>query len=500
MTTTLRLEPTKVRRRSTSDSPTPTRIKLQHRAPRNIRKRGLETALRVFVLVMSDLTTCWVLLIAIGAMASGQLDFWGAAGSRLVPGGLASRVPLVVAVVLSLLVVGAYGPGDKRRDTRRVASGVTLATLLSFYSLLWDALNIVLGVQLLIFVGLFSTAIILSRYVIDLLVRILRRGMGGAPVIIVARDDLDWAKLEHAVTAIPDLRVAGRVRFRSSVDGSVDRNLQSLGQLIEEARAEVVLLWGSFGDAEFTATVDLTLASGCRLISGPRTGTVVGVEPKAVWMGGRSWVELTAPSLQMCQLLLKRLVDVVASSIGLVLLAPVFVVVALAVKLESHGPVFFRQIRVGRAAKRFKIFKFRSMVVDAEQQREALLQSSLYPDERLFKVVDDPRITRVGRWLRKTSLDELPQLVNVLTGDMSLVGPRPPTPSEVALYEERHYWRFDVKPGITVPCQVSGRNKLTDCEEAVRLESEYIRDWSIRRDLWILMRTLPVVLRMSGAH
>src|SRR5207247_10154522 len=133
------------------------------------------------------------------------------------------------------------------------------------------------------------------------------------------------------------------------------------------------------------------------------------------------------------------------------------------------------------------------------ERREELQQQSIYTDRRLFKIVDDPRVTRLGSLLRRTSLDELPQLVNVLRGDMSLVGPRPPLPSEVALYEAHHYARFDVKPGITGPWQVGGRNQLTDFERVVALGTEYIRDWSLARDLSILLRTVPVVLLMRGA-
>src|SRR2546429_3868228 len=141
------------------------------------------------------------------------------------------------------------------------------------------------------------------------------------------------------------------------------------------------------------------------------------------------------------------------AGVGLVVLTPVLALVAAIVKLESPGPVFFTQVRVGRGGRRFRIIKFRTMGDGAGRRRDELLSRSLYSDGRLFKVRDDPRITPVGRWLRRTSIDELPQLVNVLRGEMSLVGPRPPLPSEVALYEEHHYARFDVKPGITGPWQ-----------------------------------------------
>jgi lipopolysaccharide/colanic/teichoic acid biosynthesis glycosyltransferase len=174
--------------------------------------------------------------------------------------------------------------------------------------------------------------------------------------------------------------------------------------------------------------------------------------------------------------------------------------IAATVRVSSSGPILFRQRRVGLGGKPFKIIKFRSMVHDAESLRENLVPRSLYNDARLFKMKDDPRVTQLGAFLRRTSLDELPQLWNVFRGEMSLVGPRPPLPSEVDLYEDHHYTRFDVKPGITGPWQVSGRNSITDFEEVIRLETGYIRGWTIWKDLGILLKTVPVVLFMRGAH
>jgi len=162
--------------------------------------------------------------------------------------------------------------------------------------------------------------------------------------------------------------------------------------------------------------------------------------------------------------------------------------------------VFFSQERVGAGGRRFRIVKFRTMVDGAEKRRDELLSSSVYSDPRLFKMPHDPRITRLGRWLRRTSIDELPQLVNVLRGEMSLVGPRPPLPSEVALYDGHHYARFDVKPGMTGPWQVSGRNGVTVFEEVIGLETAYIKNWSVWADLRLLLKTIPVVFRMDGAY
>jgi len=260
------------------------------------------------------------------------------------------------------------------------------------------------------------------------------------------------------------------------------------------------VICGHMPDARFHEVVDAALTAGCQVLSVPGAMEMVGVQPRLVWRREQPLIELSAPSLKGWQLVLKRAVDLSGAAISLLIASPLMGLLALAVKLDSPGPVFFRQERIGRGGRPFRIIKFRTMVDGAERRRDELLSRSVYRDGRLFKVRDDPRITRLGRWLRRTSVDELPQLVNVLRGDMSLVGPRPPLPSEVLLYKERHYARFDVKPGITGPWQVAGRNQITDFERVIALETRYIREWSLLGDLGILLRTVWVVAQMRGAH
>lgn len=196
----------------------------------------------------------------------------------------------------------------------------------------------------------------------------------------------------------------------------------------------------------------------------------------------------------------KRVLDYALAGVGLVLLLPAFAVVSTVIAVASPGPIFFSQERVGKRGRMFRIFKFRTMVVGAESQRQGLHGRNMYGDSKLFKVSADPRVTRIGRVLRRTSIDELPQLLNVLRGEMSLVGPRPPLPDEVANYEPRHLARLEVLPGITGPWQVAGRNEIVSFERVFLLEAEYLQSWSLMSDLKILLRTIPVVLRMRGAH
>jgi exopolysaccharide biosynthesis polyprenyl glycosylphosphotransferase len=197
-------------------------------------------------------------------------------------------------------------------------------------------------------------------------------------------------------------------------------------------------------------------------------------------------------------LITKRLIDIVGAASGLVIFVPMFLAVAVVIKLTSAGPVFFAQERVGFNRRRFRALKFRTMVAAAEQM-QAGLESSNEAEGPIFKIENDPRITGVGKWLRHLSIDELPQLVNVLKGDMSLVGPRPLPLRDVSRIDVRwHKRRFSVKPGITCLWQVNSREPKFD--EWIRQDMEYIDNWSLGLDLWILARTIPAVLSGHGAH
>jgi exopolysaccharide biosynthesis polyprenyl glycosylphosphotransferase len=197
-------------------------------------------------------------------------------------------------------------------------------------------------------------------------------------------------------------------------------------------------------------------------------------------------------------LLIRRGIDIVGAIAGLVLGAPLLALIALAIRIDSPGPILFRQTRVGAGGKLFQIYKFRSMHEGAEAELERLRDLN-EADGPIFKIQDDPRLTRVGRFLRRTSLDELPQLWNVLRGEMGLVGPRPPLPAEVSRYMEWHKKRLEVRPGMAGLWQVSGRSLLS-FDEMVLLDIYYIENWSLWLDFKILLRTIPQVLFGDGAY
>jgi exopolysaccharide biosynthesis polyprenyl glycosylphosphotransferase len=199
------------------------------------------------------------------------------------------------------------------------------------------------------------------------------------------------------------------------------------------------------------------------------------------------------------QAVAKQVIDVVGAMIILLISAPFLLPIALIIKLTSPGPVLFRQQRSGLSGKPFTMLKFRSMVTDAEQRKRELEVFNEMSGP-VFKVTNDPRVTRIGRWIRRWSLDEFPQLVNVLRGEMSLVGPRPLPVDEVRRFDDlAHRRRLSVKPGLTCLWQISGRNNMTDFKDWVRLDLEYIDNWSLWLDLKILFKTIPVVLTGAGA-
>jgi len=195
---------------------------------------------------------------------------------------------------------------------------------------------------------------------------------------------------------------------------------------------------------------------------------------------------------------MKRAFDIVVSFLMLLVVSPLLLAIAVAVWIEDGGPVFFPQIRVGQFGRHFKMYKIRSMCLDAEQRLKDLLGNNQHKEGITFKIKDDPRITRVGKWLRKYSFDELPQLYNVLIGDMSLVGPRPPVPREVARYSPADRRRLASPPGITCIWQISGRSEI-DFSGQVKLDVDYIESQSFWRDVRILARTVPAVLSGKGA-
>jgi len=298
---------------------------------------------------------------------------------------------------------------------------------------------------------------------------------------------------------LKDLHVVGYVDNGSDLERLELPLLGPISQLDELVRAyavdELVIALPSARREQVSRVLARGFHRHVRVNILPEFGELLPEHFDIQQLGGRHYVGFVPVAAVSW---FKRAVDLALVCLGLIMLAPVLLLVAAAVKLDSPGPILFRQERVGKNGRRFWIFKFRSMCLDADRQIEKLrLQNEATGP--LFKIRDDPRVTRVGRLLRRWSIDELPQLLNVLRGEMSLVGPRPPLPSEVEQYEDWQLGRLRAVPGLTGLWQVSGRSEVP-FHDMVRLDLHYIRNWSMALDIEILLRTIPAVLTNRGAY
>jgi exopolysaccharide biosynthesis polyprenyl glycosylphosphotransferase len=271
-------------------------------------------------------------------------------------------------------------------------------------------------------------------------------------------------------------------------------------EVLCESGADTVVLCHDLERGLFDSVAEAAAVAGCRVLAVRDHETLTASRPRALNGGDTVVLELTFPAARAGKDVMKRIFDVLTSVLLLVLLAPLLLAIAVWVKLDSEGPVLFVQERVGQAGRTFLMLKFRTMTPDAEAGKAGLRHLNQSGDPRLFKIPDDPRVTQSGAILRRLSLDELPQLFNVLRGDMSLVGPRPFFESDLAAYDDHHFLRLAVKPGLTGLWQVTGRSSIVDFEEVVRLDRRYIENWSFGLDLRILLSTLPAVLRRTGAY
>jgi exopolysaccharide biosynthesis polyprenyl glycosylphosphotransferase len=324
--------------------------------------------------------------------------------------------------------------------------------------------------------------------------RIYRRGFGQTPVLLVG-DDEGRTRLRRMMEHVP-----GAYALAGEVDLGSGAYLASVREMLDRTEARGVVLVGAEGlpDEELLDLVHSVRLRGVPLRVVP--GAFALMRGRTILSEGMGLplLEVHYPGLDNTQRTLKRVLDATVSLVGLVLLSPLFLAVAIAVRLDSPGSVLFRQKRVGADEKVFVCYMFRSMQRDAEV-RQAVLADLNEVEGPAFKIRDDPRVTRVGRFLRRWSIDELPQLVNVLKGEMSLVGPRPLPVRDFLRMEEAHKGRLGAVPGMTGYWQTSGRSELS-FEEMVRLDLYYIENWSLSFDLKIILKTLGAVLCREGAY
>jgi exopolysaccharide biosynthesis polyprenyl glycosylphosphotransferase len=315
--------------------------------------------------------------------------------------------------------------------------------------------------------------------------------------VLVIGDAEDSAQVRRKLANNPALnaQVVGRVGIGNGHEERIDKLLGTLEELpavIDRHRIERVIIAPSEEESEdIVELIRLATACGVRVEVLPRMLEVIGTALVFDDLGGQVMLGVRSFGLSPSSRMLKRTFDIVVASVMLILLSPLLLVIALGIKLGSRGPVLFRQVRVGRHGREFKMLKFRTMVDDADARKHELLE--LNAAAPMFKVPDDPRTTRIGRHLRRRSLDELPQLFNVLRGDMSLVGPRPLITEEDRLFSGWQRRRYHVAPGVTGPWQILGSSRVP-MSDMVTIDYLYCANWSLWLDAKILARTLPYVL------
>ena len=477
-------------------------VSLLFRSPaRNIFVHWRRDALRITALLAGDVTAFVLLRSAVRALRSGALAGFGvssALANMVFPRGYLHVGQFVVALIIGLTLSGSYGPGDARRDSSRLFGGVGLAVLLTLYSSFRTEPFFLVLLQVVVTALAFGVTLTAFRLIIDRIAAVMWTGPPPARTIVILGE-------KEGLSAAFDLEgiFCSGSRFEVVKTFAVqlaDGFGTSLAEAIDSQGVDTVAIVGRLPESTYTEIVDVSRANGCRLIT---TARFTGVVPRSVFIDGLHFVELITPGLKAPQWLAKRFIDIVGSLFFLAVVSPVLIVGAVAVKVDSTGPVLFRQPRYGRAGALFGFLKLRTMRVDAEQvlRADSELLAIYEKNSHKLPLEIDPRLTRVGRVLRRWSIDELPQLFNVLVGDMSLVGPRPITPPELQqYYSQKHALLFlCVRPGLTGRWAVSGRADVGYPHRAM-LELEYIRNWSLLSDLLILLRTLPAVLKGAGAH
>jgi exopolysaccharide biosynthesis polyprenyl glycosylphosphotransferase len=450
---------------------------------KQMRSGALRRPASVAVLLIFDASTLWAGLLA----ASNRGGIY-----------LLHLAPVLLAILIPLFAAcGLYGRASARRSPGALSGAILAWTaLLVAGTWYYPESGLTMGEGVLA-AAVFAAGCVLLRFLYERgLDLIYRRGIGLIPSVVVG-DEKERARVLRTMNLAPGAYTcAGEVGL--SEDGRVD--LRELREVLEETGAGRVILAGAerLPDDNLLEVLRSVRLRGVQVRVVPGALGLLRVRSSVSDGMGVPLLVVGYPQLDNRQRTLKRALDLAFSLSGLVLLLPLFLLVALLIKLDSPGPVLFRQKRVGADEKIFTCYMFRSMYQNAEAW-QAELEEANEADGVLFKIRDDPRVTRVGRFLRRWSLDELPQLWNVLKGEMSLVGPRPLPLRDYQRMGEAHKKRLAAIPGMTGYWQINGRDSLS-FEEMVRLDLHYIENWSLSFDLKIIALTLGAVLRRKGAY
>ncbi|MBA4156493.1 MAG: sugar transferase [Gemmatimonadetes bacterium] len=458
--------------------------------------------LRVTLLLIVDLVVSGsVALLALSAFP--QLGW-----SPHLAGNQIWALAIFAAVVQALVLAasGAYTLLHTRPGLGRILAAVLVVAALGWlhgYLFSQSAIELPNGATLLGYVPAAALLLFGGRVVIDHALSYgYRHGVGQRRVLVLgsAKETAHVMRAIH-VHGEADVRMVGRLSLPRAAAAPLDVIFRELEPALRSSGAsEVIIAASSLSFEKFEVLVHRCFEMGVSVSVATHTLHRIDARLELTKTRVGEVFRLHPGGLGLPKPVVKRSMDVLLSVFALLLFLPLLVLIAAAVKLDSRGPAIFRQLRTGAGGRPFWMYKFRTMVDNADQIKAEYHHLNESTDPRLFKIRNDPRVTRVGLFLRRTSLDELPQLINVLLGEMSLIGPRPFFPDDLQHYAEHHFERLTVLPGITGLWQVRGRSSVLDFEEVIRLDRQYIHEWSVLLDLKIMALTVPAVLRRTGAY
>jgi exopolysaccharide biosynthesis polyprenyl glycosylphosphotransferase len=404
---------------------------------------------------------------------------------------------LAISIPLSIIAItGNYRAGIHRRNYFELLKAILFSSLLILLIAFIYEPNIFVSRSTFILMTLFSVLFVfIGRLVFHVTTKTLRNNGNIRHAVFLIADKEDTGNNIRLIKGDNSYRLLG-VKSAKSLDKA--NRAETLAHLRELGISEVFVSWNSIKNRLYITWHFQTAGITLRIL--PSNNEFLPTNA-TIWMVGKvPSITIPASIITGSDFWFKRCFDFLGSIILLILISPFLLIIALLIKLDSPGPIFFKQSRVGLSGKTFKIWKFRTMVSNAEKLQAALEANNEIKDGVLFKMKDDPRITKLGKFLRQYSLDELPQLFNVVIGEMSLVGPRPLPLRDVERFKTNYFIRQEVLPGITGLWQVSGRSNIENFEEGVKLDIGYIENWSLWLDLRILLKTVLVVLFKKGAY
>ncbi|MBW4564839.1 MAG: sugar transferase [Mojavia pulchra JT2-VF2] len=413
------------------------------------------------------------------------------------PSSFSSLLITIAIQIGALAIQGNYQPGKKRYDYLNIIKTLTFAHgLILVVCFLYQPI-VEITRSTLIWSWLLSTSFICAgRLVANITLEYLRQQqiLGRSSVFIIC-DPEENEKFISFINKEKRYMIRGTASAKCLDRYRRQETLEKLNQL---GVTEVFVAWNAIKNRMFLRWLFQASGITVHLLSMDLKPIYRNVEFNQI--GGVTCLSLDCPIITGKDFWIKRSLDFCVAATFVLLTLPIYIIIAIAIKLDSPGPVFYRQTRIGLRGQPFKVWKFRTMRADAEKLQRELEALNETRDGIIFKIKSDPRITRVGAFLRRYSLDELPQLFNVLCGEMSLVGPRPLPTRDVDRFSEHHFIRHEVLPGITGLWQVSGRSNVVDFEQVIQLDLSYIENWSLWLDFEILLKTVKVVVTKEGAY